>query len=117
MEGELFPPPPQPMSERDREASRNPQLSMRRDWRQRLILRGANESPNTPAMASPVGGSQGGTDGPKGRSERSAAVAAAVVTVNVLLTGEPPDGLTLAGEKEHAARLGSVPQANFTVPA
>jgi len=30
-------------------------------------------------------------------------VAATVVTVNVLETGEVPDGVTLAGEKEQAA--------------
>jgi hypothetical protein len=45
------------------------------------------------------------------------AVAAAVVSVNVLETGMPPDGVMLAGEKEQAAMLGSVPQENFTVPA
>ena len=39
-----------------------------------------------------------------------------MVTVNVLETGEPPDGVTLDGENEHAARLGNVPQENFTVP-
>jgi hypothetical protein len=47
----------------------------------------------------------------------SAVVAATVVTVNVLEAGEPPDGATLAGEKEQAACAGSGPQANFTVPA
>ena len=40
-----------------------------------------------------------------------------MVIVNVLETGAPPDGVTLAGENEQAARLGSVPQENFTVPA
>ena len=44
------------------------------------------------------------------------AVEAAVVTVMVVETGDPPDGATLAGEKEQAARLGSVPHEKFTVP-
>jgi hypothetical protein len=46
----------------------------------------------------------------------SMAVVPAVVTVNVLETGEPPEGATLDGENAHAAILGSVPQENFTVP-
>jgi hypothetical protein len=46
----------------------------------------------------------------------SVAVAPAVVTVNVLETGEPPDGATLDGENAHAAIPGNVPQENFTVP-
>jgi hypothetical protein len=45
------------------------------------------------------------------------AVEAAVVTVIVVEAGDPPDGTTLVGEKEQAARLGSVPQEKFTVPA
>jgi hypothetical protein len=57
-----------------------------------------------------------GTHGAKGLSWLSMAVAAAVVTVNVLETEEPPDGVTLAGENEQTAKLGSVPQENFTVP-
>jgi hypothetical protein len=44
------------------------------------------------------------------------AVEAAVVTVMVVETGDPPDGATLAGEKEQAARLGSVPHENVTEP-
>ena len=42
---------------------------------------------------------------------------AAVVTVMVVEVGEPPDGVTLVGEKEQTAWLGSVPQEKFTVPA
>ena len=56
-------------------------------------------------------------EGPNGRSGLSLAVAAAVVTVSVLETGEPPEGVTLAGVNEQAAWLGRVPQENFTVPA
>jgi hypothetical protein len=41
----------------------------------------------------------------------------AVVSVIVVEAGDPPDGVTLAGEKEQAARLGSVPQEKLTVPA
>jgi phage tail tape-measure protein len=69
-----------------------------------------------PAMASPPAGIHGGIDGPNGRSMLSVAVAPAVVTVNVLETGEPPDGATLDGENAHAAIPGNVPQENFTVP-
>jgi hypothetical protein len=43
-------------------------------------------------------------------------VAATVVTVNVLETGELPDGAMLAGENEQAAWAGTGPQENFTVP-
>jgi hypothetical protein len=39
-----------------------------------------------------------------------------VVTVNVLEARETPDGAALAGENEHAACAGNVPQENFTVP-
>ena len=47
----------------------------------------------------------------------SMAIAAAVVTVNVLVAGDPPDGVALAGENEQAACAGKAPHANFTVPA
>ena len=72
-----------------------------------------------PGAMPPAGiqGLDGSLDGPTGPSGLSLAVAAAVVTVNVLETEEPPDGATLAGENEQVARLGSVPQENFTVPA
>ena len=70
-----------------------------------------------PARASPPAGIHGGSDGVECRFGLSAAVASTVVTVNVLETGEPPDGVTLAGENEQAAWAGSAPQENFTVPA
>jgi hypothetical protein len=44
------------------------------------------------------------------------AVEGAVVTVIVVETGEPPDGVRLGGEKEQAARVGSVAQEKLTVP-
>ena len=69
-----------------------------------------------PAIANPPAGIHGGSDGLDGRSLLSMAVVPAVVTVNVLETGEPPDGATLDGENAHVAMLGSVPQENFTVP-
>jgi hypothetical protein len=119
LEGVLLP-PPQPMREREKEANNNPQLSTRNSRFQRLILAGTKARPKTPARARPpagIHGLDGGLDGPKGRTGLSMAVAAAVVTVNVLETGELPEGVTLAGENEQVTRLGSVPQENFTVPA
>ena len=56
-----------------------------------------------PAMASPPAGSHGGSDGVERRSGFSMAEETAVVTVNVVEAGGPPDGVTLAGEKEQAA--------------
>jgi hypothetical protein len=44
------------------------------------------------------------------------ALAAAVATVSVLVTAVPPDGVMLAGENEQVARVGKLPQENFTVP-
>jgi hypothetical protein len=46
----------------------------------------------------------------------SVAVAATVVTVNVLVIGLPPDGVRLAGANEQVARLGNAPQESFIVP-
>lgn len=101
----LLPPPPHPTIDRDTEANNSPQLS-RRNWSfQRLILLEAKARPNTPAMATPPAGIQG-FDEPKGRSGLSIVVAAAVVSINALETGAPPDGVMLAGENEQAARLG-----------
>jgi hypothetical protein len=40
-----------------------------------------------------------------------------VVMVNVLVAGDPPVGVALAGENAHAASGGSDPQENVTVPA
>ena len=56
-----------------------------------------------PAMASPPAGSHGGSGGLERRSGFSMAEETAVVTVNVVEAGDPPDGVTLAGEKEQAA--------------
>jgi hypothetical protein len=110
-------PPPQPSTDRDMEASNNPQLS-KRNWRfQRPIILGAKAKPITPARASPPAGIHGGCDGPECRLGLSADIAAAVVTVNVLVAWDPPDGVALAGENEQAAWAGSAPQENFTVPA
>ena len=114
MDGILLP-PPHPTTAREREANKNPQLSRRNCRFQRLIFPGAKARPITPAMASPPAGIHG-PDGPKGRSGLSMALAAAVVTVSVLETAVPPDGVTLAGENEQVAMLGNVPQENFTVP-
>jgi hypothetical protein len=119
LEGVLLPPPPQAMIEKERKANNNPQRSACNSRFQRLILAGAKARPTTPARATPpagIHGLDGSLDGPTGPG-LSVAVAAAVVTVSVLETGEPPDGATLAGENEQVARLGSVPQENFTVPA
>jgi hypothetical protein len=51
------------------------------------------------------------------RSGFSMAEEVAVVSVMVVEAGDPPDGVTLAGEKEQTAWLGSVPQEKVTVPA
>ena len=113
--GALLPPPPQLITDRDREANNNPQLSRRNRRFQRLIFPGAKARPITPAMASPPAGIHG-LERSKGRSGWSMALAAAVATVSVLVTAVPPDGVTLAGENEQVAMLGTVPQENFTVP-
>ena len=114
MDGILLP-PPHPTTAREREANKNPQLSRRKCRSRRLILPGAKARPIKPAMASPRAGIHG-ADGPKGRCGWSMAFASAVTTVSVLLTAAPPDGVTLAGENEQVAMLGSVPHENFTVP-
>jgi hypothetical protein len=118
LEGILVP-PPQPMMEREKEANNNPQLITRDSRFQRLILAGTKARPATPARARPPAGTHGldgGRDGPKGRTGLTMDVVAAVVTVKVLETGELPEEVTLAGENEQVARLGSEPQENFTVP-
>ncbi len=56
-----------------------------------------------PATASPPVGIHGGSDGLDCLSMLSMAVAPAVVTVNVLETGEPPDGATLDGANAHVS--------------
>jgi hypothetical protein len=70
-----------------------------------------------PAKASPPAGTHGGHDGTERRLGSSAAVADAVVIVKVLVAGDPPVGVALPGENEHAAWGGSDPQENVTVPA
>ncbi len=116
VDGELLP-PPQPNTDRGSDTNNNPQLS-HRNWRlQRRVFLGAKAIPMAPATASPPAGIHGGSDGVECSLGWSAAVAVAVVTVNVLEAGEPPEGVALAGENEHAAWAGSDPQENFTVPA
>ena len=73
--------------------------------------------PMAPAKASPPAGIQGGNDGADRWLGLSAATTVAVVTVNVLEAGEPPEGVVVAGENEQAVCAGSEPQENFTVPA
>ena len=112
-DGVLLPPPPQPKREKDREAINSTQQNPRNERCQRLIFFGVNARPKAAVRASPPAGSQG-------RLERwpgfSRAVEAAVVTVIVVEAGDPADGVTLGGEKEQTARLGSVPQEKLTVP-
>ncbi len=98
----------------DRTTIHSAQLSTRNRRFHRRPFPGARNIPKVPAMASVPAGTHGGLDGPKGRS--SIAVAAVVVTVKVLDTAAPPDGVTLAGENAHAAIPGNAPQENFTVP-
>ncbi len=97
----------------DRQPIHNVQQSIRNRRFQRWLFLGAKSSPKVPAIASVPAGIHGG---PKGRSLLSAVVAAVVVTVNVLDTGELPEGVTLEGVNVQAAIPGSVPQENFTVP-
>jgi hypothetical protein len=103
LEGELLPPPPQPDANKDRDASSNAQQSPRNRWFKRQILFGAKAKPRAPAMASPPAGSHGGSEGLERRSGLSIAEEVAVVSVIVAEAGDPPDGVTLAGEKEQAA--------------
>ena len=98
-----MPPPPQPDTNRDRDASNNAQQSPRDRVFKRQILFGVKTRQMPPAMASPPAGSNGGSDGPERRSGFSMAEETAVVTVIVVEAGDPPDGVTLAGEKEQAA--------------
>lgn len=99
----MLPPPPQPDTNRDRDASNNAQQSPRDCEFKRQILFRVKVRPMPPAMASPPAGSHGGSDEPECRSGLSLAEETAVVTVIVVEAGDPPDGVTLAGEKEHAA--------------
>jgi hypothetical protein len=112
-DGVLLPPPPQPEREKDREAITNTQQSPSNERRQRVIFFGVNARPKAAVRASPPAGSHG-------RRERwpgfNMAVEAAVVTVIVVEAGDTPDGVRLAGEKEQAARAGSVPQEKLSVP-
>ena len=111
-----MPPPPQPDTSREKDASNNAQQNPRNCEFKRQIFLGVKARPMIPAMASPPAGSHGGSDGLEGRSGFSMAEEAAVVSVIVVEVGEPPDGVTLVGEKEQTASLGSVPQEKFTVP-
>jgi hypothetical protein len=103
LDGEVLPPPPQPDANRDRNASNSAQQDQRNCLSKRQILFEVKTRPMPPAMASPLAGSHGGRDGLERRSGFSMAVGAAVVTVIVVEAGDPPDGVTFAGEKEQAA--------------
>ena len=103
LDEELLPPPPQPDANRDSDASNNAQQSPRDCEFKRQVLFRLKINPMPPAMASPPAGSHGGSDESECGSGLSLAEDTAVVTVIVVEAGDPPDGVTLAGEKEHAA--------------
>lgn len=116
MVGVLLPAaPPHPPTARESNANRTAEFRRRDRLFHRFVLPALSPRPIAPARASPPIGSHG-LRGPKGKFGSSMAVAAAVVTVNVLLAAALPDDVMLAGENAHAASEGKAPQENVTVP-